>query len=209
VGQRRRSGTGSACVKLDQWILHLLKSIEQPLIKYICTHSNTKFPVLFGSKVIDLLECIWVCEKDITVDIDSGGWCYIKGEYKVEGIHPSQILCCTFGPEPLTLDQQIMLQNILWDLARSRNKVHLVIPMCYEIIDDFPGGLHELNPYRIKDVSFHGYHRKLYAQAAYIIFKVDLKCRKDLTPVELLRELPKEQPYEDNEEESSPGAHTV
>jgi hypothetical protein len=38
-------------------------------------------------------------------------------------------------------------------------------------------------------------------------FKVDLKCRTELAPVELLVELLKEQSYYDNEEESAPGAH--
>jgi hypothetical protein len=40
-----------------------------------------------------------------------------------------------------------------------------------------------------------------------VTFKVDLKCRTEQAPVELLVELLKEQSYEDNEEESAPGAH--
>jgi hypothetical protein len=46
------------------------------------------------------------------------------------------------------------------------------------------------------------------ADEVHLTFKVDLKCRKELTPVELLPELFKEQPYEDNTDESAPGAHT-
>jgi hypothetical protein len=190
----------------DQWIRLLLYSNEPPLIQYIHEQSKSKFPVLFGSKVIDLLECIWVCEKDITVDIDSGGWCYIKGEYNVYGTFFSKILCGNFGQNPLTLDQQRTLQNLLLILTCYRNKVHFKRLRDYEITYDFRGDLYELNRLlRYKDVCYDCTYRK----SSYLIFKVDLKCRKELAPVELLLELPKEQPYEDNEEKFGPGAHTV
>jgi hypothetical protein len=44
-----------------------------------------------------------------------------------------------------------------------------------------------------------------------VTFKVDLNCRKELAPVELLVELLKEQSYkhDDNEDETAPEAHTV
>jgi hypothetical protein len=188
----------------------LLNSTEPPLIQYIHEQSKSKFPDLFGSKVIDLLECILDCEKDVTVDIDSGGWCYIKGEYKVYGKYLSEKLCRNFGQNPLTLDQQRKLQNLLFNLACVRNDIHFETLRNYEISDDFRGGLYELNRLlRHKDVCYQKCYGHRYGKSSHIIIKVDLKCRKELAPVELLLELLKEQPYEDNEEESFPGAHTV
>jgi hypothetical protein len=55
--------------------------IERPSIQLIGARKKSEFPVLFGIKFIDFLESIPDCKKDITVNMDSGGWCYIKGEY--------------------------------------------------------------------------------------------------------------------------------
>jgi hypothetical protein len=209
VGEEVKEDVKLFHLHVHQWIILLIKRIEPRLIQDIYVQSKSKFPDLFGSKVIDLLECILDCEKDITVNTDSGGWCYMKGEYKLYGMYPSEILCWTFVRKPLTLDQQSEFQLMLWKLASSRNESHLQMLKNYEVSDDFRGGLYELNRLLChKDVSYQNRYYFAYRAASYIIIKVDLKCRKELAPVELL-ELLKEQSYEDIEEEDAPGAHTV
>jgi hypothetical protein len=67
---------------VDKWILFFLDSIETPLIQQVSSLNKSRYPDPFGSRFIDFLECILNC-KDITVSIDSEGWCYMKGDYKV------------------------------------------------------------------------------------------------------------------------------
>lgn len=83
-------------------------------------------PYFFGSKVIDLLECISDCEKNITVNIDEGGWCYIEGEYKTRGAFRFYVRSRVATLKPLTVREHIMLQNMLLDFARFRYDYTLV-----------------------------------------------------------------------------------
>jgi hypothetical protein len=99
---------------------------------------------------------------------------------------------------------------MLWKVIRSRNNFHLQMLQHYKIAPDFLGGLYELNRLLCqKEFFYRKYYGEVYGKSSCLIFKVDLKCRKELAPVELLLEFLKEQLYEDNEEESAPGAHTV
>jgi hypothetical protein len=195
---------------VHHWKSLLLKSIEPLLIQYIYAQSKSKFPDLFGSKITDLLECISDYDKDITVDIDSGGRCYIEGEYKFYAMQLSEVICRNLGWKPLTLEQQRKVQNIFRNLERSRNNFHSDMLNNYQITDAFRGDLYEVSRSLYhKDISYEEHYVYEYGKVDYIIFKVGLKCRKDQAPAEMLLELLKEQPYEDNEEESSSGAHTV
>jgi uncharacterized protein (DUF2267 family) len=92
---------------VSQWIYLFYKEINPTSIEDICAQIKSECRDLFGSKVIDLLECISDCEKDITVNIDEKGWCYVKGEYKA---------CVRFIYFPPTgaigLDSYIILYNV-------------------------------------------------------------------------------------------------
>jgi hypothetical protein len=161
-------------------------------------------PSFFGSKVIDLLECISDCEKNITVNIDEGGWCYIKGEYEMRGAFKIFMPSRAIELEPMTVKRHILFQNMLFDFARFR----------YDYTDMLTKGemrgidLRELIDVVFSADDFRDLNRKVYGD---LTFKVDLKCRKELAPVELLLELPKEHSYnyDDNEDENASGAHTV
>jgi hypothetical protein len=158
--------------------------------------NNSKCPDLFGSKVIDLLESIPGCKKDITVNIDSGGWCYIKGEYKLRARCSLILPDGASGKKPLTIKQQADLHNTLLCLAKSRHDFENMWTIRYYRIyflilcDHLRGTGMESGIYDV--------------ESDEIIFKVYLKCRRELAPVELLVELLKEEAYE-----SAPGPHTA
>jgi hypothetical protein len=88
------------CKSCEEVDALLPSRIKLSLIKHIC---ELRCPGIFGSRVIDL-EYILNCKKDITVSIDSGGWCYIKGKYKGK-----KTLHCNLerisGLQPLTIKQ--------------------------------------------------------------------------------------------------------
>jgi hypothetical protein len=180
---------------VDHWMYLVYKKVWPTSIQGICAQNTPKseYPDLFGSMVIDLLEIIPECKKDITVNMDSGGWCYIKGEYKVQKLFVSKSPDGASALEPLTAIQQAELQYSLFHYARSRCLFHFL----------------ELNS---RTVSFNQFLRWIYGvdcmmchiNGKPLTFKVDLKCRRELAPVELLLELLKEQSYE-----SAPGAHTA
>jgi hypothetical protein len=119
------------------------------------------------------------------MNIDSGGWCYAKGEYEL------QIGTLCMAPivdslEPLTVTQQANLQYRLFMHARFRCLSHFT-----RLERRIVNMVHL--PLWLSDISYTG-------QNQHLIFKVDLKCRNVLAPVELLPELRKEQSY---------GAHTA
>jgi hypothetical protein len=58
-----------------------------------------------------------------------------------------------------------------------------------------------------RDLLYQELYSKFYGEKCHLIVEVDLKCRKELAPIELLI-LFKEQSY-DNEVVSEPGAHKV
>jgi hypothetical protein len=130
-------------------------------------------------------------QKDITANIDSGGWCYIKVEYKLNLCRRRlRIPRSTSGKKPLNLRQQANIHNSLFYLARCRDKlIHT-----------------RFEPY---ETSLQGHPKsedciETYGRIDDLIFRVDLKCRAELVPLELLVELHKEQSYK-----SEPGVHTV
>jgi hypothetical protein len=174
---------------VNDWMLQFYKKIS--------AQNNSECPDVFGSKVIDLLESIPGCKKDITVNIDSGGWCYIKGEYKLRPKCRLILPDGASGTKPLTIKQQTDLHNTLLCLAKSQNDF------------DNPNIRYYTIHFSIVLYSDHLRRRKMdiginNVNFDEIIFKVYLKCRRELAPVELLVELLKEEGYE-----SAPGAHTA
>jgi hypothetical protein len=138
---------------------------------------------------MDILESLPDCKKDITVNIDSGGWCYIKGEYKLDKIFPQILRDYVSQLESLTLKQQLEFQYALFFYIRCQ---------LLSIFADFNVGNVWDNHYPPWDNQF------LYVnEDCPLTFKVDLKCRRELAPVEVL-ELLKEQSHE-----SVPGARTL
>jgi hypothetical protein len=85
-----------------QWMFMFYKNIEQTSEQVLSSQTKSECPDLFGSIVIDLLESIPDCKKDVTVNIDSGGWCYIKGEYKLHLKFWMLLPGCANELEPLT-----------------------------------------------------------------------------------------------------------
>jgi hypothetical protein len=182
---------------VNDWMLHLYKKIESISIHDICAKKKSKFPDLFGSKIIDILESIPGCKKDITVNIDSGGWCYIKGEYKLRAKCPLILPSGASGRKPLTIKQQAGLQNMLFYLANSQHDFGYPWLWYYTICFGNALGRDYLRRRENHIAFFSGAFVEL-------TFQVDLKCRRELAPVELLVELLKEEAYE-----SAPGAHTA
>jgi hypothetical protein len=103
---------------VNEWIYLFYEKIEKASTQLTCAQNKTELPALFGSKVIDLLESISECEKDVTVNTDSGGWCYIKGEYKFLIKFPPLFLSGVSGNKPLTVEQQAKLLHMLFRCAR-------------------------------------------------------------------------------------------
>jgi hypothetical protein len=194
------------------WLHLFITKLHSPLTQQICAQGKSESKDLFGSSVIDFLECLLDCKRDITLNIDSGGWCYIKGQYKLKGTNfyvlylPSNHL----GLKPLTVEEQRQLHDWLYHVACTNNNYYLWRLMrCEEFDIDFNDGLSELDrvlrdgrgSYWTLDCEHYDKNR--------LIIEVDLKCRKELAPVELLLELLKEEPCEDDEDESANGTHTV
>jgi hypothetical protein len=220
-------------VLVHKWILFFLHSIEPELIKLICSQNQSTSPDLFGSKVIDLLECFLNCKKDISVNIDSDGWCYIKGEYK---LRRSFFTCNSdrdSGLEPLAINEQMNLHEALYILAMTRNQYCLkethaeeenalhASDITWHVSGSYEGlSVWDEVRYYYSHYSKHAY-RKCFqkdnddegenrtmdnVQNLYnyvnipslqtfrshdeedfdLIFKVDMKCRKELAPIELL-----------------------
>jgi hypothetical protein len=188
----------------------LLNRIEAHLIKHICAYNKSECSYLFCSKVIDILKCILDCRKDIAVNT-SRDWCYIKGQYQVNGTLMNGLPGGAPGLEPLSVYQQLDLHNRLYDLARWSNNYYLWRERHYEEFDiDFCRGLTELDfALCWSDRSYQKFYGKLWEEKVHIIFKVDLKCRKELAPIELLHELVKEQPYDYTEDKNAPGANAT
>jgi hypothetical protein len=188
----------------------LLHRIKLQLIKHTCAQNKSERPDLFGSKVIDILDCILDCRKDITVKT-SGVWCYIKGQYEVNGALIDGLPGGASGLEPLNAHQQLELYIKLCSLARWSNNYHHWRQWRYEEFDiDFCEGLCELDAtLRYDDLNYRKLYGKFFKEKPRIMFKVDLKCKKELAPIELLPELINEPSYDYTEDKSAPGANTV
>jgi hypothetical protein len=63
---------------VNRFMFIFYKNIKMTSIKDFLPQNKSKCPDLLGSKIIDLLESIPDYKKDITVNIDSRGWCYVK-----------------------------------------------------------------------------------------------------------------------------------
>jgi hypothetical protein len=194
-----------ACVVpalVDKWILFVIDGIEPILIKYIFKQNKYKCTDLFGSRVIDLLECILNCKKNITVNVDSGGWCYIKGEYRVHISHVGCVAGHDSGLKPLDAKEQRTLHSFLYNLARARNYFYLK-----KVLTDDENAIGASNVIPVPVLPYKGLsecHKTRYAyiicseesctddgkndEEPGLIFNVDLKCRKELAPVEILLE---------------------
>jgi hypothetical protein len=236
-----------------KWILFFLHSIEPPLIQHICASNQSASPDLFGSKVIDLLECFLNCKKDISVNIDSEGWCYVKGEYKLRRSFFTCESDRNSGLETLTINEQVCLHEALYVLAMMSNQYYLVEADADEnnalnangitwLISGSYQGLSECDEfcYYYGHYSKHSYSKRFqkcnevdegtnrtmnnvqnlnnrinipssetsrfYDEEDFdLIFKVDMKCRKELAPIELLTE----SSYEENEDESEASIYRV
>jgi hypothetical protein len=194
---------------VEKWICLFLKRIEAHFIKHTCTQNKLECPDLFGSNVIDFLECILDCKKDITVKIHSG-WCYIKGQYKVCGIIWDRLPGDASGLESLSVYQQAELHNVLYNFAKLNNNYHLWrLRRCEKLCFKFKHYLTLENALGTDTYFFMNTYDPWWEGKSNLTFKVDLKCRKELAPIELLLELLKEQSYDDNEDESAPGTHIV
>jgi hypothetical protein len=183
---------------VNQWMLHFFKKLGPSSAEDICARNNSKCSDLFGSKVIDLLESIKGCKKDVTVTIDSGGWCYIKGEYKLRPQCNPPLPRGTSGKKPLTVKEQAALQNMLFYLARFQyDSSYFDSYSRYSV--SYNNAL--LKDFRVQRNEDYCYYDR---RDLELTFKVNLKCRTKLAPVEVLVELLKGQLYE-----SVPGAHTA
>jgi hypothetical protein len=195
--RRIERGDVETCVLptlVDKWIQFFVDGIETQLIEHICKQNKCTCTDLFGSRVINLLECILNCRKAITVSVESGGWCYIKGEYTVHRSRFGFTKDRNSGLEPLTHIEQRFLHSYLYNLAKVRNDLH-----CKQLYAD---GVNNLSAGDIIRVPVHPYEglsqcpEICYAysilryieddQDDCIIFSVDLKCRKELAPIEIL-----------------------
>lgn len=125
----RSRPTGRRDMKVDlrrfnrlvrQWIYLFYNKMYPITMQDICAQNMLECPDFFGSTVIDLIESILDCEKGITVNIDEGGWCYIKGEYKTRGAFGLYVPRCVTGLEPLTVKQHVVLQYMLLYIATQR-----------------------------------------------------------------------------------------
>jgi F-box protein 28 len=108
------------------WIMFFTHTIEPRLIQQICALNQSTCPDLYGSKVTDLLECLLNSKKFFSVNIDSEGWCYIKGEYKLrrsffkcEAVSNSEL-------KPLTVPEQINFHEALYYLVKINNENRLM-----------------------------------------------------------------------------------
>jgi hypothetical protein len=221
---------------VNKCIIFFLHKIEPPLIQHIYASNQSTSPHLFGSKVIDLLECFLNCKKDISVNIDSEGWCYIKGTYK---LRRSFFTCepdWNSELRPLTINEQVCLHEVLYILAMASNQCYLMeadtdeenaINVCGATwhVSGFYKGISECDEfcYHYSHYSKHSYSKlfqegnedgegtrrtmdndqetnnllnipssqtsRSYDEEDFdLIFKVDMKCRKELAPIELLNE---------------------
>jgi hypothetical protein len=244
------------CVLRDlvhKWILFFLHSIELPLVQTICAPNQSTSPDLFGSKVIDLLECFLDCKKGISVNIDSEGWCYIKGEYKLRRSFFTFVSDQNSELEPLTINEQVCLNEALYVLAATSNQYYLMEEHAEEekalqASDTtwFISGSYEGLSNCDKCCYYYGHYSKRSYSKRFqkeneddegtnrtmdnvqnlnnrinipssqtfrssdkevfdLIFKVDMKCRKELAPIELL----KEPSYDENEGGTEASIYTI
>jgi hypothetical protein len=215
-----------ACVVptlVDKWILFFTDGIEPKSIKHISKQNKSKYTDLFGSRVIDLLECILNCKKNVTVSNDSGGWCYIKGEYRVSRSHVGYIIGHDSGIEPLDVKEQRTLHSFLYNLARAHNFFYIK-----KVLTDDENALGASDVIRVPVPSYKGMSECRKTRYAYIIcneesctddckngedpgltLRVDLKCRMELAPVEMLLEFRKVPSCDQNEVETAASTDTV
>jgi hypothetical protein len=183
---------------VNTWMILFFKKIGPITVEEICARNKSKCSDLFGSKIIDLLESIPECKKYITVNIESGGWCYIKGEYKLPIYgRELQLPRSTSGKRPLNVRQQANLHNRLFYLVKFLNRQVPDMFHRYKIRIEWELSGYYWDPNSDEVIVTHEGIDEL-------TFKVDLKCRRELAPVEILVELHKEQSYE-----SEPGAHAA
>jgi hypothetical protein len=192
------------------WVRLFRITLQPPVTQQICAQGKSESPDLFGSSVIDFLECLLDCEKNITVKIDSGGWCFIKGKYKVNGTDMYTLPNNHPRRKPLNVCEQKELYEWLYNFSIMSNNHYLWrLRRCEEFDIDFNDDLFDLDLGEWNDDRFYRtLHGPSYGKV-HLTFKVDLKCRKELAPVELLLELLKEDPCEDNEDESAHGTQTT
>jgi hypothetical protein len=219
-----------ACVIIpslvDKWILFFIDGIEPKVINHISKQYKSKCTDLFGSRVIDLLDCILNCKKNISISIDSEGWCYIKGEYRVHRAHVRIMIFIIeddSGLRLLDVREQRTLHSFLYNLARTHNYFSIM-----KGFTDDEDALGASNVSCIPVSSYKGMSECCKMRYAYkicneegctdnckndgdpgLIFKVDLKCRKELAPIEILLKFPTVPSCDQNKVETAALTDTV
>jgi hypothetical protein len=236
---------------VHKWIIFFLRKIERQLIRRMCSLSQSACPDLLGSKVIDLLECFLNCKKDTSFNIDSEGWCYMKGVYKL----PRIFFGCKSERDSeltsLTVRELMNLHEVLYRLATASNDFHIV----EEQAED-ENALHINNTFWVVSGSYQvlgisskcGYSFAHYSKRTYremlqtdneynkgrnramdnvqhhnncinipsddeedfdLMFKVDMKCRKEFAPIEAYLEFLKKSSYDEDEDGTETPVYTV
>jgi F-box protein 28 len=130
VRTRRLPTEGMGLVALrdlvNNWIMFFTHTIEPRLIQQICALNQSTCPDLYGSKIVDLLECLLNSKKFSSVNIDSEGWCYIKGEYNLRRSFFKCREVSNSEVKPLTVPEQINLYEALYYLVKVNNENRLM-----------------------------------------------------------------------------------
>lgn len=111
---------------LNRWISFFLQKIERPLIQHMCSLNESVCPDLFGSKIIDILECLLNCKKDISFNIDSEGWCYMKGTYKLSRVYFAPITDLSPTLNALNASELMDFHEFLYEFAMANNDCHVM-----------------------------------------------------------------------------------
>jgi hypothetical protein len=236
---------------VHKWIIFFLRKIEGQLIRRMCSLSQSACPDLLCSKVIDLLECFLNCKKDTSFSIDSEGWCYMKGIYKLPRIFFGCKSDRDSEPTSLTVRELMNLHEVLYRLATASNDFHIV----EEQAED-ENALHLNNNFWVVSGSYQvlgvsskcGYSFAHYSKRTYselfqtdneynerrkramdhvqhhnncinipsddeedfdLMFKIDMKCRKELAPIEAYLKFLKKSSYDEDKDGTETSVYTV
>jgi hypothetical protein len=181
---------------VDPWMNLFYVKVDAILIPFSCSQNRSDCAELFGSKIVDLIGSIPENNVNIIKNMNSGGWCYIKAEYIVGTAFPLKLPCLTSARKPMSVKQQAKLEYALFNLARFECHHYFLMLGCkIDLIEDS----------KLKRYLNIGSEKLVKPD---YVFELDLKCREELVPVELLK-LTKEQSCENSEDESASAAHTV
>jgi hypothetical protein len=214
---------------VNNWIMFFTHTFEPRLIQQICALNRSTCPDLYGSKVTDLLECLLNSKKFSSVNFDSEGWCYIKGEYKLRRTFFMRTAVPNSELKPLTVPEQINLHEALYYLVKVNNENRLMEEQTDEENALRGRGITKYVSSSYKGLSVFpesGYFYGQYSEHAFcptlwkdnkddigkntdLIFKVDMKCRKELAPVEAYLEFLKKPSDGASEDGTETSVYTV